>query len=146
VLILAASRMLYAMAEHGELPAPLASVHAGFRTPAIAVIVTTAIMLALTLSGTFSYLITISVLSRLVTYIATCSALSVLRRRANAPASTFRLPAGDAIAAAAVLLALWLLSNSKLVEARDTAIAIAVGLAFYFANRLYVSLFSARST
>jgi amino acid transporter len=84
VLILAASRMLYAMAEHGELPAPLASVHAGFRTPAIAVIVTTAIMLALTLSGTFSYLITISVLSRLVTYIATCSARHRHRDRRRA--------------------------------------------------------------
>jgi amino acid transporter len=122
------------------LPAPLAKVHAGFRTPAISVIVTTAIMLALTISGTFSYLITISVLSRLVTYIATCVALPVLRRRADA-ASTFKLPAGDVFAAAAVLLALWLISNSKLVEARDTSIAIAVGLALYFANRL-----SARST
>jgi amino acid transporter len=133
--------MLYAMAEHGALPAPLAKVHAGFRTPAIAVVVTTAIMLALTISGTFSYLITISVLSRLVTYIATCVALPVLRRRADAPARTFKLPAGDVFAAAAVLLALWLISNSKLVEARDTSIAIAVGLALYFANRL-----SARST
>jgi len=146
VLILSASRMLYAMAEHGALPAPLAKVHEGFRTPAIAVIVTTAIMLALTISGTFSYLITISVLSRLVTYIATCVALPVLRRRADAPASTFKLPAGDAFAAAAVLLALWLISNSKLVEARDTSIAIAVGLTLYFANRYRANRVSARST
>ena len=84
VLILAASRLLFAMAERDELPAELAVVHPRFRTPAAAVVVTTAIMLVLTLSGTFIHLLTLSTLARLVTYFATCSALVVLRRRESA--------------------------------------------------------------
>lgn len=131
VLILAASRVIFAMAEGGELPLKMATIHPGYRTPVISIFVTTAVMLALTLSGTFIYLLTISTLSRLVTYLVTCIALPVLRRKAAAPAAAFLLPAGSVIAVAGIALALWLLSNSTLREARDTAIAAAAGLVIY---------------
>ena len=52
VLILAGSRTLFAMAENDDLPPALASIHARFRTPVVSVVLTTAVMLALTLSGT----------------------------------------------------------------------------------------------
>jgi len=123
------------MGEGGELPKSLASVHPRFRTPAFAVLLTTGAMLALTLSGTFVYLLTLSVLSRLVTYLATCSAVLVLRRRASAPPATFLLPGGAAVAIAGILIGFWLLSNSSMREARDTAIAAALGLTLYWLNR-----------
>jgi len=135
VLILSASRVLFAMGEGGELPGSLASIHPRFRTPATAVILTTVVMLALTLSGTFVYLLTLSILSRLVTYLVTCGALLVLRRRPSAPAAGFRLPAGPAIAVAGIAIGIWLLSKSSLREARDTAIAAAAGLSLYWLNR-----------
>ena len=136
VLILAASRMLFAMAEGGALPARLASVHPRFRTPAVAVLVTTAIMLALALSRTFIYLVGISVVARLVTYFATCGALPILRRRST-DAGAFRLPGGQFIAFAAMAICLWLLSNASLKEARDAAIAAAVGFAIFGLYRSY---------
>jgi len=132
VLTLSGSRMLFAMAESGDLPKPLASIHARFRTPAYAVALTTGVVWILTLSGTFVYLLTISILSRLVTYLCTCSALIVLRRRSNAPPSSFRLPGGPVIAAAGIAIIIWLLSNSTLREARDTSIAAAAGLMLYW--------------
>ena len=46
-----------AMAEHGQLPAPLAAIHSRHRTPSLAVLATAAIMLGLTLSGTFLWLL-----------------------------------------------------------------------------------------
>jgi len=137
VLILAASRTLFAMAEGRALPAGLAAVHPRFRTPAAAVLATTAVMLALALSRTFLYLVTVSTVARLVTYFATCGALPLLRRRKNAPPTAFRLPAGVWIAGAAMLLCLWLLSNSKLTEARDAGIALAAGLAIFTLYRSY---------
>jgi APA family basic amino acid/polyamine antiporter len=135
VLILAASRLLFAMGERGELPRELAVVHPRFRTPAVAVLVTTAVMLVLVLSGTFTYLITISVMVRLVGYIVTCSALPVLRRRAGAPAAMFLLRGGVAIAIAGIAVCVWLLSNSTFREAWHTLIAAAVGLAIYGLHR-----------
>jgi amino acid transporter len=136
VLILAASRMLFAMAEGRALPAGLASVHPRFRTPAVAVLATTAVMLTLALSKTFVYLVTVSTVARLVTYFATCGALPILRRRHSGGAG-FHLPGGVWIAGAAMALCLWLLSNASLQEAFHTAIAVAVGYVIYGAYRSY---------
>jgi basic amino acid/polyamine antiporter, APA family len=135
VLVLAASRVIFAMAERAELPRGLAVVHPRFRTPVASVLATIAVMLVLTLSGTFIYLLTLSTIARLLTYLATCGALPVLRRRITAPAAAFLMPAGVTVACLGVLLGLWLLSTCTLREARDTAIAAAAGLGIYWLNR-----------
>ena len=131
VLILSASRILFAMAENGELPAVFARIHPVRRTPVPAILATTLVILALTLSGTFIYLLTLSAITRLVAYMATCGALPLLRRKSSAPAAAFHLPYGILIALSAVALGVWLLSSSTIREARDTAIAAALGLAIY---------------
>ena len=133
VLLLTGSRMLFAMAEGGQLPRSLAAVHPRFRTPVVSILTTGAVTLALSLSGTFIYLLTISTLSRLITYLVTCAALPILRHRKSAAPPAFRLPGGSAIAYSGVVLCLWLLSNSTWREARDTAIAVLVGAGVYFA-------------
>jgi amino acid transporter len=134
VLILSASRLIYAMAKRGELPGQLAAIHSRFRTPAAAVILTAAIMLALTLSGTFVYLVTLSVLSRLVTYFLTCGAAPVLRYRLKT-AARFHLPGGMTIPAAGMAVILWLLSNTSLREAVAVIAATLAGLGAYWLSR-----------
>jgi len=134
VLILSASRIVFAMGERRDLPASLATIHPRYRTPVASIVLTTAVMLALTLSGTFIYLITLSTVSRLVTYFATCAALPILRRRASSPAAGFLMPAGTGIAVAALALMFWLLSNCTFRESRDAAIALGVGLMLYVLN------------
>ena len=118
VSLLAGSRIPFAMAERRELPAFFAATHARFRTPHRAVLLTAALMLVLTLSGTFIYALTVSTLVRLVIYGATCAALPLLRRRAG-PAP-FRAPAGLAVSAASLALIVWLLGHATRLEARDT--------------------------
>jgi basic amino acid/polyamine antiporter, APA family len=135
VLILAASRVMFAMAERGALPGVLAEVDPRYRTPVAAVVATTAVMLALTLSGTFLYLVTLSTIARLATYLITCSTLPVLRRKKGAPAPAFRLPAGTLVAVLGVALCGWLLSSSTLAAVRDACAAAAVGLAIYWWTR-----------
>lgn len=134
VIVLSASRLLFAMGEQGDLPAALGRLHERFRTPVAAVLWTTAAMLALTLSGTYVYLVTISTLSRLVAYVATCAAMPVFRRREGA-ASWFHTPGGVPMALAGVAVCLWLFSSSTWREARDTALAAALGFLLFALTR-----------
>lgn len=131
VIMMAGSRLPFAMAEGGQLPRPLAATHPRFRTPHVAIVVTAGAALLLTLSGTFVYAATISVIARLLSYAATCAALPVLRRREGAPAAKFRTPAGVAVSIAALVLVGWLLSHSTLRQARDAGIAAVAGLLLY---------------
>jgi amino acid transporter len=135
VLILAAARLPFAMAGNRELPQVLAATHRSFRTPHAAIIVTGAVMLALALSGTFIYAATISTIARLLAYVAACSGLIVLRRRDKPPAQ-FKVPAGVAVAIAALVLIAWLLAHSTGREARDAAIAAITGLIIFGAYKL----------
>lgn len=135
VIVLSASRLLFAMGEQGDLPESLGRLHARFRTPVAAVLWTSAAMLLLTLSGTYVYLVTVSTLSRLVAYLATCAAMPVFRRR-DPERAIFRTPGGIPMALAGMLVCLWLFSSSTWREARDTAIATGLGLALFAAKRL----------
>jgi amino acid transporter len=131
IVMLSASRIPFAMAERGEMPRFLAAVNRRFRTPHAAILLTAFLMAALTLSGTFLYAVTMSTIARLCIYGTTCAALPVLRRRASAPPSAFRVPGGLAVSIAVLLLTVWLLANTTWREARDTAIAAAIGLTVY---------------
>lgn len=135
VLVLSASRILFAMGEQGDLPAPLARLHPRFRTPVAAVIWTSAAMLALTLSGTYVYLVTVSTLSRLVAYLATCGSVPRLRRQEEAPVALFATPGGVPMALLGVVVCLWLFSSSTWLEARDTMLATAFGFVLFGVTR-----------
>jgi amino acid transporter len=127
-IVLAAPRLLFAMAEHGQLPRGLAAVHPRFRTPHVAIVLTTLVMLVLTLQGTFVSSLTISTVSRLIAYTATCLALPVLRRRADR--APFHLPGGNMVAAAATVLSLWLLLHSPTNDLVAVAVVALLGLPF----------------
>jgi len=137
ILLLSASRLPFAMAEQHQLPQLIGSVHKRFSTPHIAIAITAALLLFLTLKSSFVQLLTISTLARLVTYGATCLALPLFRNRREIPAPVFRLPGGTVIAILSLLLIVWLLAHSTLQEAQATAIAAGVGLLIYFAYWSY---------
>lgn len=136
VNILTTPRILFAMSTHREIPPALASVHARYRTPHVAILVTAGLMLALTLSSSLIYALTVSTIARLFAYVATCIALPKLRRQGTAPQAMVVIPGGTVLSALAVLLSIWLLTNSTLREARDSAIALAMGMFIYFSYRL----------
>jgi len=136
---LAASRLLFAMAERDQLPRILAATHPRFHTPHTAILVSAAVMLALTLSGTFIYLVTVTTVTRLLTYTATCAALPVLRRKGEKLPAVFQLRAGRTLSAGALVLCAWLLMSSGLREVRDVAIAASIGLLIYFVRQQRLS-------
>lgn len=130
-LMLATPRLPFAMALGGELPRALAAVQPRFHTPYVSIAVSAAVVLALTLSGTFLYAVTLNAISSLLVLITTCAALPVLRLKANQPPARFVVPGGWLVSAASLALCVWLLWNIPAREARDVAIAASLGLLIF---------------
>jgi len=131
VIMLACTRLPFAMATHGQLPSALAKVHKRFRTPHLSIIVSALAVLLIALPGTFIYAVKITVVTRVLVYASTCAALPILRHRAEAPTSSLRVPAGVGISVVCVALCFWLLVSSGWREVRDVLIAIVIGLVIY---------------
>src|SRR4029450_9129690 len=111
--VLAGPRYLYALSEGGRLPSVLSKIHPRYHTPYIAIIFQGVVALLLigmdawrhsVWPGTFALAESLAILStmaRLATYIGTCLAVPVLRRKLPATPRTIRLPAGALIPIAA---------------------------------------------
>jgi APA family basic amino acid/polyamine antiporter len=134
------SRVPFALAEQGQLPAVLARIHPRFRTPHFAILLSATAILLFTLSNTFISAATISAMVRLSLYIITAICLIVLRRRNDQPKPAFQAPGGLLVPVLVIVLSLWLLSNSSAREARDAGIAALVGLLLYGATRAPILL------
>lgn len=128
-------RFLHALAADGYGPAYLARVHPRFRTPAAAITTQFVLALALAMSGSFVALAVLSMVTRLLGYIATAASVLVLRRRYGEPEDTFHLPGGPLIPVVALLLSIVLLFSASLMNLVAVAGAIAVGSLFYFFPR-----------
>lgn len=132
--MLSGPRYLYALASDGYGPNWLAQVHPKYRTPAVAILVQAIIALALSMSGSFVQLASLSVIARVATYIGTAAALPILRRRLAGRASV-RLPLGPAIPIAALLVAATLLSSATRSNLLAVLGALAVGGGIYVTRR-----------
>jgi amino acid transporter len=125
-------RILFAMAERGQLPEALAATHSRFRTPHVAILISAVVFLVVTIQGTFMSAVTISTAIRLLCYISTCVSLPVFRRRSDVPLPRFIAPAGIVIAFLAISLSIWLLLNSAAQELHQVAVVGAVGIMIFF--------------
>jgi amino acid transporter len=134
--MLSSPRVLFAMAEQQQLPRALAAVHRRVRTPHVAILFSSSVILGLALSGTFILLVAVSVMARLAMYAATCLALPVLRRKEGLQPPMFELRAALPISIVATALCVWMLSNSTASEALLALVSVAAGLLFHLAYRM----------
>jgi len=145
-IMIAGPRLPFAMAAEGQLPRVLAATHPRFHTPHVSILLTAAVVLVLTLQGSFIGAVTMSTIIRLLSYAATCAALPALRwrdRKASAmglgePSAVegvappaFRVPAGGLVAAVSLILCVWLLSSGAWREALTATIAATLGLVLH---------------
>ena len=135
--VLSGSRMLFALAEHGELPAFFGRIHARFRTPANAILFTAAVALALALTGSFAKLAVVSALARLVTYTGACA--STLRLRAPAFAgrvkpATFVAPWGPVVPILAIGVSMAVVAGATRPQLLGGLAALGAGAALFAAN------------
>lgn len=136
--VLTSSRMLFALAEHGDLPRFLGRVHPSYRTPANAVLFTSAVVFVLALSGSFVWLAIASAISRLLTYAASCAATLILRSSRFAdrvkPAQ-FVVPFGPVVPALALLVSAAILAGASAEQLLGGFGAFATGAALFFIHR-----------
>jgi basic amino acid/polyamine antiporter, APA family len=131
---LSGSRNLFALAEQGDLPALFGYVHPRFRTPVVAILITSSVTLTLALTGTFQSMATVSAISRLVVYVGTCVSTLRLRSRrfegvVNPP--VFVVPGGVSIPIAAIVIALAVLGGASSMQLRNGALALIAGAVLY---------------
>ena len=128
-------RMLFAFGRDGFLPRVLASVHARHRTPHVAIVVQTAIVITLALFARFEQLAVAANVSALLVYGACCVAAAELRRRdVRAGGVPFRVPAGGVVPWLALAVIAWILTGLRAEEWRAAALVVAVAALVYFAT------------
>jgi len=132
--VLSGSRMLFALAEQGQLPRFLARIHPVYRTPANAIIFTSAVALTLALSGSFAQIAVVSALARLLMYGGSAAAALRLRSPSFAGAvkpAGFKAPFGPVMPIAAMGVRAALAAGATRPQLLGGLAALAIGAIFY---------------
>lgn len=127
---LGASRMLFAFAENGDMPAVFARIHVRYRTPLVAIWACTTVTLLLAVTGSFTLLANVSALARLVTY-AGVSLATLALRNPRFPPAAFVLPLGGAIPIAATVVSVATIAGATGRQLAIGALALVAGAMFY---------------
>jgi len=135
--ILTGSRMLFALAENGQLPAWFGRVNRSYRTPANAIVFSAGIGLILALTGSFVKLAVVSAVARLVTYTGACASTLILRRNryeGKVSPATFVIPGGPVVPLLAVVISLAILFGATREQILGGGLALAAGAALFGLN------------
>ena len=120
-----------ALAEQHMLPSFMAKRNR-FGAPYWCILVSTIIATLVGYTGGFAFLASISVVSRFSQYIPTCLSIMVFRKTMpNAPRA-FKIPFGPVIPIIALLVSLWLLSQTKPQQLILGLGAAVIAIPFYF--------------
>jgi basic amino acid/polyamine antiporter, APA family len=133
--VLTGARMLYALADHGQLPAWFGRVHAAYGTPANAVLFTSAVAMALALSGSFARLAVVAAFARLLMYAGSAAATLKLRRAAVDAPATFVIPLGPVVPLAAIAVCALIAGGATREQWLGGFVAFAVGAMLFVAGR-----------
>ena len=134
LLVTAGTLVIVAIADDHMLP-PIFSRYNRFHTPYVAILFATLVGILIALSGSFTTLAAISVVSRFAQYVPTCLAILVLRRRDPEHPSTLPVPFGPVIPVIAVLVSLWLLVQADLHKILFGLGGLLIAMPFYFLMR-----------
>jgi basic amino acid/polyamine antiporter, APA family len=135
--VFTASRMLFALAENGDVPRFFGIIHSRHRTPSNAIIFTALVSLGFALSGSFAALAVASAVARLVTYLSVCAATLRLRHprfSGTVAPPTFVTPMGALVPLLAILLTVVMLAAATRAQLLGGAAALAIGAALFMAN------------
>ena len=136
--MLAGPRVTYALGERGQLPSLFSHIHSRFRTPDFSILIYSAVSLLLALTGTFVQMAAVSAVARLLVYVATCSAVPVLRQRqlgSTRDDEIFRVPGGWIIPLLAVAASAAVIVAADLFSLAAGALALLLGAGIYFYQR-----------
>lgn len=124
-------RSAIALADDGLLPKFMKK-RSQNNVPFWAIIVTAAITLPIALSGSFTTLAAISVVSRFAQYLPTCLSILVFRKTKKDAERPFKIPFGPVIPIIAILVSIWLLSKASLHNLIWGFGGLIIAIPFYF--------------
>ncbi|PCG19166.1 APC family permease [Brachyspira sp. G79] len=124
-----------AMSDEHQLPS-IISKRNSKDVPYVAVIISVVLTALVTLTGSFTTLAAISVVSRFAQYIPTCLAVPVMRKKAPNMERGFVLPFGPVIPIVATVVSLWLLSQSDLKKIIFGLGGLVIGAIVYFIMKI----------
>ena len=121
-------RVVFAMADRGELPARLAFVHPAFRTPTLSIVAVAAVAWLMSVFSTFVQAATLAAIPRLGIFMVVCAALIVLRRKVDAPAAAFVVRGGPVLAVGGIVFSGWLLTTRSFDQIWLLLVVVALGI------------------
>ena len=136
VISISMPRMLMALAEHGQLPSSLGAIHPAWRTPHVAVLVSSGLSFGFALASDVIGALTFATAARLVSYILCCVALWRLAGRHDAPQAQFNLPARRVISLLTAAIFTGVLVVGAFKELPALAVVLAFGLGLLALTRL----------
>lgn len=123
-----APRSIEALSEDNCLP-KIFSKKGKYGTAGFAILITTAIAIALALYGNFIFLASLAVIARLIEFISTAIAVIVFRRKKLV--ASYKIPFGPVIPVIATILSIWLLYQSSFEKMIFIIGGLIVGFIFY---------------
>lgn len=136
-VVLVGGRIPFALAAEKQLPAGLSKIHTKFSTPARSIVLFSVLAFIVSISGTFIYAVTISVISKVMIFLIVSAALLRLRLLKKSQTDFFKLRYGKLSAWAGIAISITLLSSSKMVEFRDVSYTLLIGAVIYFLVYLF---------
>ena len=137
--MIAAPRLIFALAEHRLLPAWFGNVHPRYATPDHSILVMGGLALFMALSGSFVELAVASSLSRMLSYILCIASLPVIRNNASdeMKARAYRLRGGYAVPVVGLAICLWLTAQATAQNWRTVGVLLAIGFVLYAVERRF---------
>ena len=135
--ILVGSRTPFALSEMNQLPKIFSKIHPKTAVPHISLWVYSIIVILVSISGTFIYLLSISVICAILVYFTISASLIKLRILNKNENTGFKLKYGNTIAVLGMLICIWLLSVADLSKLVDVSITVGAGLIIYFIAKTY---------
>lgn len=135
VITISMPRMLLALSEQDQLPRWLGRVHPRWRTPHVAIVISSILGFGFAMASDLLTALTIATAARLTGYILCCVALWRMSRRADAPAPRFSLPYRGPIALFTAALFTGVLALGATKELPALLVVLAAGLVLWAFSR-----------
>lgn len=135
VITISMPRMLLALSEQDQLPRWLARVHPRWRTPHVAIVISSVLGFGFAMASDLLTALTIATAARVTGYILCCLALWRMSRRPDAPEPRFSLPLRGPVALFTAALFTGVLILGAWKELVPLAVALAAGLVLWAFSR-----------
>ncbi len=138
--MIAAPRLIFALAENKLLPAWFGNVHSKYATPDHSILVMGGLAMVMALTGSFVELAVASSLSRMLSYILCIGALPVIRNRASdeMKARAYRIHGGYLVPLVGLAICLWLTAQANAQNWKTVGILLAIGFVLYAVERRFL--------